>query len=99
MLKPGRDLDLALEALPLHCAGHLLRQHLHHDLPTEILFLGQKQTAHASGSKLTLEGVRSAKGLVERVAEVISHGGAYRAFSENSSRFPVESVVYLEPAC
>src|SRR4051812_8961887 len=47
MLKPGGYLDLALESLLSHPARHLLRQHLHDHFPAEILFLGQKQTAHA----------------------------------------------------
>lgn len=81
VLKPRRDLDLALEPLLSHPARHLLRQHFHHDLSAEMLLLGQEEAAHSSGSELTFESVGVAEGLVEGVAK-ISHLRVSPAFQK-----------------
>ena len=73
VLKLRRDLNLAPEPVSTDTGGNLFRKDLYDDTTVEKLFGRDKNAAHPSTAKLTLDGVGSGNRRVEGIAE-ISHG-------------------------
>ena len=70
VLELRREHDLAPEAVDVHAAGELLRQHLHDDAPAQRLLLREEDAAHAAAAELRLDGVELAKRRFELVAQI-----------------------------
>ena len=65
MLQPRREGDLTPEPLERHVAGHLVRQHLDHDLAIERHVGRDEHARHPAAAELALEGVGAAQGRLE----------------------------------
>src|ERR1035437_2985606 len=104
MLKLGRELDLALEALDAQAGGEIRGQHLEHDLPIEIEVGNEEYARHAAAAELTLDDVAASDRVLETVAELHraivwkgAHGGHPRRMTSGSAD-DAEALLSLEGA-
>jgi hypothetical protein len=74
MLEPGRELDLALEALGAECGGQLGMEHLQGYRPVVPKVVGEVYRGHAAASKLALDAVAVGEARSELIVKVYCQG-------------------------
>ena len=74
MLEPGRDADLAGEAVRAERGGELGTEHLDRDLAVVLEVVGQVDGGHAALAELALDPVGGAEGTLKLVAQVAGRG-------------------------
>ena len=74
-LECGGEPDLPREALDGELLAQLGREHLHHDVATELLVSRHEHARHPAASELTRDAVRGAQRRVDLLAEYVAHGG------------------------
>src|SRR4051812_36875337 len=70
LLERGCELDLPLEPLGADAGRELGREDLHDDLPAEPELVGEEDARHTTTAELTFDGVGSAEGRLELLANV-----------------------------
>src|ERR1039458_4458192 len=70
VLQSGNGLDLALEPLDTDPLRQFGQQDLHHDLPLEPQLLGDEHARHPAAAKFTFQGVATAEGGLQLVAQL-----------------------------
>ena len=78
MLKPRRELDLALEPIRGNAGAELGRQQLYDDAAAEARFFSEKDTRHAAAAQFTLEIVGRAQTGTKLLEEIAQMGNAKR---------------------